>query len=373
MYTTGTDAGLIGSMEKVEVGEGKDKTYEIVKKDGLLSGRKALNFDEGSIVLTPGKFSQETVLYLQSACNPVGTENNKLVKHMRDGMIENESLVSMWITTYPPKGVKEYVLTRGIFQRVLLYWGDWDMEQRHKVSQMRLSTFFQKPDEASMSKEDLYEYFNGLNTRLRNRVLELSETSFVEWDSMERWEQEELIQSCMWEAFTADENYEAALHSAADEIYELVGKMDPTLSEVIASFTPGIENYLGIFSMHIAMLDESWEVKGEYVDMAHEILYDLFGNLITWLEDEVDVGMKASEMAVHKEAWQKSYNECAEYELDGRGPGWRRKSIVYKAYQATKGCARMTADRHFKSYGADMFTTAKEGSTVYIRLKGATE
>ena len=372
MYTTGTDAGLIGSMEKVEVGEGKDKTYEIVKKDGLLSGRKALNFDEGSIVLTPGKFSQETVLYLQSACNPVGTENNKLVKHMRDGMIENESLVSMWITTYPPKGVKEYVLTRGIFQRVLLYWGDWDMEQRDKVSQMRLSTFFQKPDEASMSKEDLYEYFNGLNTRLRNRVLELSETSFIEWDAMEREEQEELIQSCMWEAFTCDENYEAALHSAADEIYELVGKMDPTLSEVIASFTPGIENYLGIFSMHIAMLDESWEVKGEYVDMAHEILYDLFVNLITWLEDEVDVGMKASEMAVYKEAWQKAYSDCGEYELDGRGPGWRRKSIVYKAYQASKGCAAATTDRHYKQYAADMFTTSKEGSTVYIRMKGAT-
>jgi len=371
MYTTGTDAGLVGSWDIVESGEGKDKTYDKVKKEGLLAGRKALNFDEGSIILNPGKFSQETVLYLQSACNPVGTENNKLVKHMKDGVIENESLVSMWITTYPPKGVKEYVLTRGIFQRVLLYWGDWDMEQRKKVSQMRLSTFFKKPDKASMSKQDLYDYFIDLNKRLRDRVLSLTETSFTEWDAMDREDQEWLVQSCMWEAFTADENYVAALHAAADDIYDLVENMDPSLSEVVASFTPGIENYLGIFSLHIAMLDKSWVVKAEYVDMAHEILYDLFRNLITWLEDEVDVGMKASEKAHYKEAWQQSYKKCGQYELDGRGPEWRRKSVVIKTYMAAKGVSKATADRHWKQFAADMFANTQEGNTRYIRLKGA--
>ena len=76
-------------------------------------------------------------------------------------------------------------------------------------------------------------------------------------------------------------------------------------------------------------------------------------------------------MAVYKETWQKAYQDCGEYDLDGRGPGWRRKSIVYKTYQALKGCAAATTDRHFKQYAADMFTTTKAGSTVYIRMKGA--
>ncbi len=109
-----------------------------------------------------------------------------------------------------------------------------------------------------MSKQDLYDYFIDLNKRLRDRVLSLTETSFTEWDAMDREDREWLVQSCMWEAFTPDENYEAALHAAADDIYELVENMDPSLSEVVASFTPGIENYLGIFSSHIAMLDKSW-------------------------------------------------------------------------------------------------------------------
>lgn len=236
---------------------------------------------------------------------------------------------------------------------------------------MRLSSFYTKPDEASMSKQDLYDYFINLNKRLRDRVLSLTETSFTEWDAMDREDREWLVQSCMWEAFTPDENYEAALHAAADDIYELVENMDPSLSEVVASFTPGIENYLGIFSSHIAMLDKSWVVKGEYVDMAAEILYDLFRNLITWLEDEVDVGMKASEKAHHKEAWQQAYKKCGEYELDGRGENWRRKSVVLKTYMSIKGVSKATADRHWKQFAMDMFENAQEGSTRYIRLKGA--
>lgn len=97
LYTTGTDAGLIGGFEEVVI----DGNKEVELKEGFLNGRKALNFDEGSIILNPNKHSAETVLYLQSACNPVGSNNNKLVKHTKQGRIETESLVSLWITTYP--------------------------------------------------------------------------------------------------------------------------------------------------------------------------------------------------------------------------------------------------------------------------------
>jgi len=76
MYTSGTDAGLLGSFH-IEKDDNGEETY--IHKEGLLSGRKALNFDEGSIILNPNSHSQQTVLFLQSACNPVGSNNNKLV------------------------------------------------------------------------------------------------------------------------------------------------------------------------------------------------------------------------------------------------------------------------------------------------------
>ena len=114
-YTEGTDAGLIGSWDSVADGNGG---FDNVLRPGLLAGQKALNFDEGSLLLKPGKFSQNTVLYLQTACNAIGSEENIMRKHNAGDPIEIESMVSLWITTYPPQGVKEYVLHKGIFQRV---------------------------------------------------------------------------------------------------------------------------------------------------------------------------------------------------------------------------------------------------------------
>ena len=89
-------------------------------KAGVLAGPKAMNFDEGSIILKPNSHSEETVLYLQSALNSAGTGRNILTKHLANGTITIQSLVSLWITTFPPDGIKEYVLDKGIFQRVLL-------------------------------------------------------------------------------------------------------------------------------------------------------------------------------------------------------------------------------------------------------------
>lgn len=370
MFSTGTDAGLVGSFKTTTIGSGKEKEEVVEQVDGLLAGKKALNFDEGSILLIPNKHSQETVLYLQTACNPVGSGNNVLVKHMKDGTIECESLVSLWITTYPPKGVKEYVLTKGIFQRVLLYWAHWDMDMRQTVSNMRLSTFWQPGKKTLMSREKIYDYFKGREKLLRDRLLNLSQTPFNEWDAMTREDQEDLVQNHMWEMFTKGEDYTTALFQAADEIYDLVRNMDPALSEVVASFTPGVENYLGIISLHIAILDESWVVTGEHVDLAHDLLFDLFRNLISWLEDEVEVGMKEGEKAAMKEKLRKAYDACATYELDGAGDGWRRKASVITQYMAQTGVSKSTADRHMALHGPQMFNPRKHSKRVYIRMKG---
>ena len=127
-YNGGSDAGLIGGTKtEIVTDENGKKSSEVVETKGVLSERVALNFDEGSILLNPSKNSQDTVLYLQTACNPIGSNSNVIVKHLSGRRFELKPTASMWITTYPPAGVKEYVLTKGIFQRVLLYWSHWDM------------------------------------------------------------------------------------------------------------------------------------------------------------------------------------------------------------------------------------------------------
>ena len=63
MFTSGTDSALIGSIDSVSDGSGG---YDIVQNEGLLAGKKCLNFDEGSILLqsNPKQFFSEVILYL---------------------------------------------------------------------------------------------------------------------------------------------------------------------------------------------------------------------------------------------------------------------------------------------------------------------
>ena len=369
LFASGTDAGLIGSTEQ-ELDENGKPTGEYTTVEGLLSGRKAINFDEGSILLTPNKHSQETVLYLQTACNPVGSGNNTLVKHMKGNKIEAPSSVSLWITTYPPKGVKEYVLTKGIFQRVLLYWKHWDMDERQTVSTKRLSTFYRKPEKIEYSREDLYAYFRETQKWVRDRLLNLAEVSYTNWTEMSPEEQEEVVQAHMWDMFTAEGDYEVALHQASEEVYELLRDMDPSMSEIVASFTPAIENYLGIFSLHMAVLERSHIVRAHHVDMAHEILIDLFVNLISWLEDSVEIGgNKGKEQKVLNDM-AAAYNDCQAYEIEGAGDGWRRKSMVVNQYVQATGLSKSSAERHFKDFGGKLFALKKSGGRVFMRRKG---
>ena len=366
LYTTGTDAGLIGGFEEVVI----DGNKEVELKEGFLNGRKALNFDEGSIILNPNKHSAETVLYLQSACNPVGSNNNKLVKHTKQGRIETESLVSLWITTYPPAGVKEYVLTKGIFQRVLLYWSHWDMKRRQNVSEKRASMALKKTPPMKVKYDDIVQYFTNLEKRLKNRVLEITETSVLEWDTKSREEQEELLLDTMENMFSGCPNsFLPSLLNSIDEYYQLLEGLGPGISDVVASFIPAMENYTVIFATHIAMLDEKWVVDGNHVRMATEILFDLFRNLISWLEGEVEIGPKMSERATQRNKWIVAVQATTGYELGNRGDGWHAKGDVIKAYMSQTGITRGTAYQHYDKWAKSMFHEQNDGQKKYLRLR----
>ena len=370
LYSTGTDAGLIGSNKPV-LDENNKPTGETEKIDGLLSGKKGLNVDEGSIILNPGKHSQETVLYLQTACNAVGSGGNILTKPMKGDIIKCESLVSLWITTYPPKGVKEYVLTKGIFQRVLLYWSHWDMDMRQEVSNTRLGTFWKKPIETDLTKDDIYDYFKDTEKRVRDRLLNFAELTFTQWTEMNREEQEEIAQQYMWDMFSADDDYETALYQASDEVFDLLRNMSASMSEIVASFTPAIENYLAIISLHMAVLDKKWTITAQHVDMAFDILLDLFKNLISWLEDSVEINSNKSKENKIQEDFIKVYDECTGYEIVGHGDGWKRQSSFEAQYMSMTGVSKSTVRRHIKDYAGALFNIKKSGGRIYFRRKGA--
>jgi len=376
MFTSGTDSALIGSIDSIPDDDGG---YMTVEKPGLLAGKKCLNFDEGSILLqaNPKQFFSEVILYLQQAMNPVGSHSNILTKHMKNGKVECESRVSFWITSFPPAGVKEYVLTKGLFQRVLLIYRPWNDDMRQMVSEQRMSGVFKNKLEDVMSLEDIAQHFIHIKDRVRTRLLMKANITHEEWGNMTPAAREVVARAMMYEMFTHDASYHPVLMGAVADYYELVRGMDKHLSDVVCSFIPNILNYTVLFATHIALMrvmrdkipvEDEWFVTGDDVEMATEVLYDVYEQLVLWLESEVEVGAKAAQKAAIMQGWKKAFDVCKTVDIEGKGDGWVLKSEMLDRYGNQQGRSKPAVYERFKKV-QQLFKTARISKAVYVQYK----
>jgi hypothetical protein len=271
--------------------------------------------------------------------------------------------------------VKEYVLTKGIFQRVLLFWREWPRAQRRSVEEQRIVLDWEHSEKAEVSKEELVDYFLEVDSRLKARLLKLCDMSVSEWDAFDpetmdgQESREDLTQQVMGTMFGKSDDYDAARIVANDAYFEVLEHMDPMLATTVESFIVGLNNYTKIFSVHLAILDNSWIVTGDHVFMAHEIIYDMYKNLIMWLEEEVAIGAKVAQKRAKEKSWQTVYGRSEKFDFDDkRGAGWVRKAEMLSHYGKEHNLSRNAQWSHFTK-NENMFKVTREGAAVYCRLK----
>lgn len=375
-YTTGTDAAMVGSIHETNDGE-----REI--RSGVLAGQKAMNFDEGSIILKPNSHSEQTVLYLQSALNAAGTGRNVLTKHLAAGTLTIQSLVSLWITTYPPEGIKEYVLNKGIFQRVLLYWRDWTLDMKKEVAYELIDSIHEKP-KFTMKYDEIVEHFKDVDKRLETRIKRLlNENNVPEYEGESSWDEAEpdysiatLSQREQWimaikdKLFTLGGGFKPAMKEAVDEYYQLIEDMDPKKQSVCASFIMGLQNYTTILAHHMAIMEGVWVVDAKHVDMAKEILYDLYKNLIDWLEIKVKVGQSAADKRKADNAWKEAFKRCEIFDFDDhRGRGWVKKQELFTIFGNIQNLSSKSAINQRFNASSQLFDSARDKHRIFVRLK----
>ncbi len=367
-YNSGNDAALLGTL--VPDPESDDtRNPDMVVREGILAGRKGLNFDEGSVVLKTGQYNESTTLFLQSALNSAGTGRNLITKNMARDSFTIKSEVSLWITTYPPKGIKEHVLDKGIFQRVLTYWRHWTLEMKREINHALAEDVYSEP-KFEVPFEEVTGFFKDVQKNLKRRVLELSDIAPLEWDEMSDDDQETVVMGLMRQMFRPDEAYKPALISAIDEYYSVVEVMSPDKQGICSSFIMGLQNYTNILAHHFAMIEGTWIVRGDHVDMAKEILFDLYQNLVQWLESEVNIGAGASEKNKMQAFWRDAYNKAELFDFDDhRGHGWAKKKEVMSNFgKLANYSSHATVNEKFNTYGTEMFSDTREGVRVFIRL-----
>ena len=364
-YNSGNDAALVGTL----VPDPEDEHNTIVRQ-GILGGRKGLNFDEGSVILKTGQHNENTTLFLQSALNSAGTGRNILTKHMARDSFNVKSEVSLWITTYPPKGIKEHVLDKGIFQRVLTYWRHWTLEMKREVNHILAEAVHNEPS-FELSFDEVTEFFIELRSKLKRRVLDLSGIAPMEWDEMSEDDQETVVMTVMRDVFSISDSYKPALIAAIDEYYGVVEVMGPEKQGICSSFIMGLQNYTNILAHHMAMIEGVWTVTGDHIDMAKEILFDLYQNLIQWLESEFTVGQGGSEKKKMESFWKEAFNKAEEFDFDDqRGRGWRKKKQVMDLFGELANLnSHNSVNNKYNMYGPRLFKDTREGVRVFIKLR----
>lgn len=367
-YNSGNDAALLGTLVP-DPDSDDPRNPDMMVREGILAGRKGLNFDEGSVVLKTGQYNESTTLFLQSALNSAGTGRNRITKNMARDSFTIKSEVSLWITTYPPKGIKEHVLDKGIFQRVLTYWRHWTLEMKREINHALAEDVYSEP-KFEVPFDEVTGFFKDIQKKLHRRVLDLSGLAPTEWQEMNSDDQEAVVMGLMRHMFRPDDAYKPALISAIDEYYSIVEVMSPDKQGICSSFIMGLQNYTNILAHHFAMIEGTWVVRGDHVDMAKEILFDLYQNLIQWLESEVNIGSGASEKNRMHGYWRDAYNKAELFDFDDhRGHGWAKKKQVMDNFgKIANYSSHATVNEKFNTYGTEMFSDTREGVRVFIRL-----
>jgi len=370
-FTAGSDAKLIGTVEKIPIiGENGKPTgeHDVEVIPGLLNGYKTLLFDEASVLLNDQKaYFSDKILYLQQAMAPLGSETNVLVKHLVSGSVHTPSGVSLWMTTFPPKDIMSHVLEKGFFQRVFLFQNSVSIETRQTTSEHRMSGAYVPVPDKIWSYDDLAASIRQTGDIIRGRILKAAEMSEEDYAKLSDVEKERLAIKHRYDVFQVSANFYPALLNAVDDYYALVRQVrNENIRETAMSFLPNVENYTLIFTNLIAATMGSTKLTSDHVMMATEIIFDNLNNLFMWLEDKEsyrEAKKTEGNLKKWKVAWKKSHkmvNNRVNREVV-------RKSQITDVYAKQTGINVRTARRKIDDMiKSGVVKTVKDGRLVFV-------
>ena len=370
-FTAGSDAKLIGTVEKVPImGENGKPTgeHDVEVIPGLLNGYKTLLFDEASVLLNDQKaYFSDKILYLQQAMAPLGSETNVLVKHLVGGSVHTPSGVSLWMTTFPPKDIMSHVLEKGFFQRVFLYQNSVDIETRQTTSEHRMSGAYVPVPDKIWSYDDLAKSIKQTGDIIRGRILTAAGMSEEDYSKLSDVEKERLAIKHRYDVFQVSSNFYPALLNAVDDYYALVRQVrNDNIRETAMSFLPNVENYTLIFTNLIAATMGSTKLTSDHVMMVTAIIFDNLNNLFIWLEEKESYKQAKNTEGAMKQ-WKKAWGKCHKMVNNRVNREVVRKSQILEIYSKQTGIAERTARRRIdEMIMSGVVKTVKDGRLVFV-------
>lgn len=145
-----TDASVAGTVRYIEIEDEEGRIEKIAEQtEGILEINDVIHSDEASLLLMPNTYSMKTVIFIQKACNPIGSAGNKITRTLASGQTEATAECTFVFTTFPPRpGSKEVgvMVENGLLQRMAFYPRIMDHNMHMKMTHSMIDGLFYKFD-----------------------------------------------------------------------------------------------------------------------------------------------------------------------------------------------------------------------------------
>jgi len=113
-----------------------DDDNDTTERAGFLGANDYVYADEASTLFDPTKHQAKTLIFIQKACNPIGSPGNIINRSLSAGAVETTSETSFLLTTFPPERRKEVeaILNSGLMQRMLFFPRPLDTATKRAMS-----------------------------------------------------------------------------------------------------------------------------------------------------------------------------------------------------------------------------------------------
>ena len=327
-----TDQALLGTMRinvpnpEYNRREPDEDVLEFIdiQISGLLEGSGLICFDEfeHSGLFKESQHKQETVMHFQKFMNSLDSPTHIIRKRLtewgRDLVVDSQR--SLWATTLPPEGLERVILTKGVFQRMLLYVREVPESLRMRMEEEYLDIFGEETEvEYPIEKwsEELYNTYKWVEER------------FIEVDGNPK------------KVITFTESGKAKIKSEWRAMRKYMNNLRDDIFEATNTFIMNTINNIGIIAVLCAVSERQTEVTDRHVRQASKITASSFTSIIDWFEtklrktpkriaERVNDGsiMKAYEMSKkNSEGWVLKAAMCSNWckVSEGSRSGFYRK------------------------------------------------
>lgn len=259
-----TNSALAGSMKPKEEGDAELKPGNLDPRYNGGEGVDVLASGEASQVIDTRNrhFDKNALLNLQKAMNPIGTADNVIRKEtgVSDRIIEFNSDVSLYFTTFKPTKLFQTMTQTGFLQRVVLLYNPVSLEDKWKVGQMHLDM---------LESDNVTE----LNNKNIINALKYINNYYAGVDSLELTDK-------------ARNGFEKGI---LPYIYRPLLNLETNTMHEVKKFTTRYQVLLYKLAWHHAISRLSTRVEIEDVAYAKKVFLPIFKKLVAFMENEYDV------------------------------------------------------------------------------------